>query len=96
MLLKTIVFDWNNPNWVQNKSYNHEFLYIAEKHLDSCIRHRGYVYLNQVCEYLGAGWDPDDENPCIRNDGIDRPMFIQFELFDRPHESYLIHIHSYD
>ena len=96
MLLKTITFDEKAYGWTKNRETNIAFLHITERYLNECIRHGGCVYLNQIYEKLGVEWNPDDENPCIRNDGVDRISFIQFETFDKPNNSLLIHIHRYD
>ena len=96
MLLKTINFDKQNPYWVDNKGYNLTFLKTNENFINDIIRYQGYVYLNLICERLGVGWNPDDENLCVKSDKKDRIVFIEFELFDQPNNSFLVHILSYE
>ena len=96
MLLKTVTFDRKNQYWANNRDYNFRFLHAMERHLNDLIRYRGYVYLNQICELLGVKWDLENENVCVKNDGIDRIVFIQFDVFDRPNNSFLVNILSYD
>ena len=45
---------------------------------------------------LGIEWNPDDENPCIKNNGVDCLMYVEFEVFEKPNESFLVLIHSHD
>lgn len=92
MLLKTFMFDAKNYNWTNDKNCNFAFLTMTENYLNETIRHRGYVYLNQICEQLGVEWDPDEVNLCVRNDGIDRTSFIQFEISHHPMNSILVNI----
>lgn len=96
MLLKTIKFDEKNPNWSKDGKYNALLLRLLEEHLNDTVRHRGYIYLNQICELLGDEWNPDDENPCIKHDGVDRIAFIQFGVFHESDNSLLVQIHCYD
>ena len=95
MLLKTITFDSNNHNWENSREYNVVFLMTVERYLNDIIRHRGYVYLNEIYEKLNVRWNPGDENPCIKND-MCRLAYIQFEILDKPNNSFLLHIHRYD
>lgn len=89
MILKTIKFDKNNIHWEDDEEYNHMYLMMAECHMNDFIRHRGYIYLNQICEELGVRWNPDDENPCVRNDG----SFVRLWLSSKSDDnSILIHI----
>ena len=96
MLLKTIMFDAKSRNWANDQGYNFEFLRITEGFVNDIIRHRGYMYLNQICECLGVEWNPEDENPCTRYDGVNRIAFVQFEVFAKPNNSFLVNIIRYD
>ena len=96
MLLKTVKFNSKNPNWVNDQNHNHMFLFVQERYINDIIRLRGYIYLNQICELLGVKWNPNDENPCIKNDGVNRVRFIEFEIFNQPKNSVLVHILSYN
>ena len=96
MLLKTIKFDNTNPNWRNDWADNTWFLHAMELHLNTIIEHRGYIYLNQIYESLDVKWNPDDENPCIKNDGVDRPRRIEFEIFKEPKNVLTVHIYRHD
>lgn len=96
MLLKTIMFDSENPNWIDDREYNYMFLRTHEEFINDTVRYRGYMYLNQICETLGIKWNPDDENPCVKNDGVDRLTFIRFEIFGEANSSFLVHIYLRD
>ena len=96
MLLKTITFDEKAYGWTNNRESNIAFLGVEERYTNDIIRHRGYMYLNQICEQLGVEWNPEDDNPCIRNDGVDRLAFVQFEIFSMPNNSLLVYIYRYD
>lgn len=95
MLLKTVTYDTESHFAIDLESAI-AFLLHTERYLNEIIRHRGYIYLNQICENMCVEWNPDDENPCIKNDGVDRIAFIQFETFRKSDNSLLIHIHRYD
>ena len=96
MLLKAIKFDETTPYWVNDRQHNFALLSMAERFVNDTIRHKGYIYLNQICEQLGVPWNPEDTNPCIRDDGVMRLYFVQFEVFAIMNNSFLVHIHRYD
>ena len=96
MILATIMFDSNSKEWTDNRDHTHMFLLCAERHINDTIRFGGYIYLNQIYEHLGIKWNPDDNNPCIKNDGVNRIAFIQFEVFDKPDNSICIVVHRYE
>lgn len=96
MVLTTITFDATSAHWTNSRDCNFAFLRVSEKYMDDLIRHRGYVYLNEVYEQLGIKWNPEDVNPYIKNDGVSRLAFIQFEVFAMPDNAFLVHIMSYD
>lgn len=82
MLLKTVRFDSNSHYWENESGVNHLFLQITENTINDRIRYNGYIYLNQIFELLGIRWDPNDENPCIRNDGAGRRQFVVFDIWE--------------
>lgn len=91
MIYKTIIFDEKNVNWTNCQEENLMFLKYSEQHIRDILNYRGYVYLNQICEYLGDGWDPDIYNPCFRhNDSVNDE--IQFELKPLDKVSYTVYI----
>lgn len=96
MILKTVTFDRLSYHWENNIDYNLVFLHAVEQNVNDIVRHRGYIYLNQICEILGVQWNSDDDNPCIKNDGVDRIAFIQFETFRKPNNSVEVRIFRYD
>lgn len=92
MKLKAITYDSKNSTWEDNKEYNHLFLLVQERYIRDLLRTRGYIYLNQIYELVGAKWNPDDDNPCFKYDGVNLKKLIEFELFDQEDNSILIHI----
>ena len=91
MLLKTITFDERNINWSNSEEGNLLFLKYMEMHINSILTNRGYVYLNQICEWLGDGWDPDYNNPCLRNNGFFKDG-IFFEILPSDNGSLTVNI----
>lgn len=96
MLLAKVLFDKKCPNWTSEYSWNFKYLKHVETRINDDIHYRGYIYLNQIYEFLGIKWDCDMFNHCIRNDGEDRRRFVEFETFQQPNYAYEIHIYQYD
>ena len=73
-----IVFDESSWKYEVNKPLNNRyFLRHALEYFKDLIYLREYIYLNQIYEHLGLGWDPDNENVCFRK-GI-RPFTYEFK-----------------
>lgn len=89
MLVKAIEFDERNDLWCENEQYNLMFLKVQEAFINDVIRAQGYIYLNTVCELLGAKWDPNDDNPYFRKD-----EYVEFETFSLPENSMIVGICS--
>lgn len=92
MVLTTITFDEYASAWTANREFNVMFLRTSERYINEIAMRRGYVYLNQIFEQLGVRWNPDDENPCIRNDTA-RLVSVLFETVDLPNNRLLLYIH---
>ena len=61
-----IKFGRTNPNFSDKTVwYNKMFLCHARCAFYDLCRSKGYVYLNDIYEYLGVEWNPDDENLCF-------------------------------
>ena len=56
--MKTIIFDHDCAGWCVNRDVNVLFLEQQRCYLVEKLLNRGYVYLNEVYEALGAKWDP--------------------------------------
>lgn len=95
MKLGTIMFDEKIDTWENNRDYNFMLLRHVEQRVNDLVRNRGYIYLNQIYETLGVNWNPEHENPCIIADNRDRIVFVEFEVFSKPNNSYLVIIHNY-
>lgn len=92
MLLRTVEFNEKSINWDDfSKENNLLFLRYVEQHLRDILNLRGYVYLNQICEYLGVGWDPGCVNTCIRVDKLHNDT-LWFELIQFDDGTYLVYI----
>lgn len=63
----TIYYDKNSPGWSINNEVNEYFLNYQTEYIREVIKHRGYIYWNQIFEILGAEWDTRWENHCIEN-----------------------------
>ena len=71
----TINFDKNCEGWIKNSEVCEYFLRI--RYLNELLIARGYIYLNDVHENLGAKWNPDDDNICYRAEN--GPLDIRLE-----------------
>ena len=91
MMYKSITFDERNVNWTNSKEENLMFLRYSEYHIRDLLSSRGYMYLNQICEFLGDGWDPDCYNHCFRHNDL-RKDKIWFEFKPLGRVSYVVHI----
>lgn len=96
MLLATIMFERGNPYWAANNDANIGFFRDTERYINATIRFRGYIYLNQIYELLGLKWNPEDANPCIKDDGAMRLNFVEFEIFEFPNYVLGVNILKYD
>ena len=93
MTLKIAVFDKCSVNWTKSRECNIYFLHYVQDYINGVIKHRGYMYLNQICEHLGVEWNPDWDNPCIRND---ERRIVNFSTVERSENSFLVNIQSID
>lgn len=96
MLMATVRFDKNSPMWAEDARYNVMRLSDIEKYINETIRHRGYIYLNQIYEALGVEWNPEYINRCVKCDNVDRLAFVTFELFETGENAFDIVITSYE
>ena len=92
MLIKTVEFGKESALWSTDRAYNMAFLKHMEVYMNDLIRYRGYIYLNQIYEMLGIGWDPKNENPCIENDHWGRKVFVYFDTYCKSDETVLVTI----
>ena len=67
--MKHFCFDQSSSNWTDNYERNRHFLWAEFDFFREIIRQRGYLYLNQIYEYLGVKWNPDEENVCYKDLG---------------------------
>ena len=59
-----VIFDRNTPYWSKDDESNLMYIRHQTLYMTSLLRGKGYVYLNQIYESLGAEWNPENENPC--------------------------------
>lgn len=64
--MKTIMFDESCAGWSKNVEWNKMFLNVQREYIYEKLQHRGYMYLNDIYEGLGAKWNPEEENVCYR------------------------------
>lgn len=79
-----VVFDESNPNWQRDAEYNKMFLVSAERYMNDRLKRVGYVFLNDVYDYIGhpktkagqvVGWVYDEKSPVGDN-------YIDFGIFN--------------
>jgi hypothetical protein len=75
--MKTIRFDEHCTGWNKNIDWNRMFLKVQREYIYERLQNRGYMYLNDIYEGLGAMWNPDEENVCYR--ATDVLFNIEFE-----------------
>lgn len=78
--MKTIIFDELSPYWDREKRANLAVLDQRITHWENRIKLRGYIYLNEIYESLGADWNPDDENVCYRVGSSVKFSYEEFEF----------------
>lgn len=80
----SIIFDDGNTGWDKDPELTKFFLLQQQNHANDLLKTRGYLFLNEVYEMLGApktkaghvvGWIYDEKNPVGDN-------FVDFGLFD--------------
>lgn len=75
--MKTILFNETCAAWSKFPEVTITYLRLQRDYLNNLLIARGYLYLNEIYEALGAKWNPDDENVCYRSD--EGPIEMQFE-----------------
>ena len=63
----TIYFDKECHYWSSDDISNEYFLNTQIDYVRDLVKHRGYVYMNQIYEMLGAKWDTRINNLCIED-----------------------------
>lgn len=86
--MRTIIFDKNAVHWTENANYNLSFVKARGDYLKDLFTFRGYIYLNQIYEHFGIGWNPGFVNDLYTID--DGPIEFKFKITDE--NSILIHI----
>ncbi len=76
-MVKTINFDTFNINWIDNYECNRYFIECTVKHLYDLLHIRGYLYLTDIYDRLGAVWNPREDNACIL-DGRPSPFVLSW------------------
>ena len=86
-------FDSSSFKWEKEESC--EYNLMVAKHVSRMLMDllwaRGYLYLNQVYEHFGLGWNPDNENVLIRYHECytkEHPLFY----FDKGDDENCVHI----
>lgn len=62
--MKTIIFDETSASWTKYTDCNSMFLRYQANYIEELFKHRGYMYLNQIYEHFGIGWNPRLVNVC--------------------------------
>lgn len=75
--MKTIIFDEKAADWSRHPDWNAEYLRAKRAYLMDLFNYRGYIYLNQIYEEFGIGWNPGMINSLyLAKSG---PIIIEFE-----------------
>ena len=82
-----IVFGIDAEAWTTRHIVNVAFLENTFNYLKEQLKHRGYLYLNDIYETLGVKWDPNKVNLCFRDEHD-----IDFEIVKVETLDYLIGI----
>lgn len=78
-----VFFDETSAAWTKNPEFNKLFLLRQQDFANEKLRHRGYLFLNEVYDMLGlprtragqlVGWTHDEKNPCGDN-------YVDFGIF---------------
>ena len=80
MKMFEFTFDSTCPSWAKNEECNRMFIKHLDNYLNIVLENRGYVYLNQIYESFGVGWDPKKKNPCFMKDECNSLTFIVNEV----------------
>lgn len=71
--MKTMVLTFDDSSYFWDKSLNYMSKFIEHLicYLRDKMRHKGYLYLNEICETFGIAWNSNDENVCYKmEDGL--------------------------
>jgi hypothetical protein len=60
------MFDETCVGWNKSIEWTRMFLEVQRNYIYEKLQRRGYMYLNDIYEGLGAKWDPEEENICYR------------------------------
>ena len=86
--MRTIIFDKKAAYWSKDADCNRSFVKSGGDYLEYLFNSRGYIYLSQIYEYFGVGWNPENNNVLYLID--DGPIAFKFKATDE--DSILIHI----
>lgn len=64
-MVKTINFNTWNINWTDNYECNRSFIECTVSWIYELLHIRGYLYLTDIYDRLGAVWNPHEDNSCI-------------------------------
>lgn len=62
---------------IADNDFNRMFVENKEDYINDLLRYRGYVYLNQIYEFLGIAWDPRCDNVCYIHEDRHRLRLMQ-------------------
>lgn len=88
----TIMFDETSFAWQKSHEVNQMFVLTQIEWLKEKLKRRGYIYLNEICESFGAGWNPSNYNVCWIY-GRDE-LVIELEPLDDGSNRFEIIIHN--
>lgn len=74
-----VAFDEASSNFMQDPEYNRLFLVGVQNHMNQLLQIRGYVFVNEVLDYLGLPRTRDGQLLGWSGGG-----YVDFGLFDMP------------
>lgn len=66
--MRTIVFNETCMGWTKYTDLNNAYLGLQKDYLNEKLIAKGYLYLSEIYETLGAMWNPKDDNICYTAD----------------------------
>lgn len=66
--MNKITYDENCTGWCKDSTVVQMFLERQREYLRMKLNVKGYLYLEEIYDTIGAPWNPDWENICFRKE----------------------------
>lgn len=85
----TITFNSKTSAYACNEQEgNYLFISYQESYINDLLKHRGYVYTNDIYELFGVEWNPEWENLVY----TDKNKPIKFKIREKLEDGFVIDI----